>query len=200
MGYSQKQKRDTHATLLKLASAMLRESGPEKLGVVELMRAAGLTHGGFYAHFESKEALLLETLKVVFEEAQQKYHLIGDGLPPREALTNVIDEYVSSGHRDRLSMCPIVTLNSDLLRQSKRFRATFSVGVKKLVRILANWIEAAGLRDSEALAASILSAMAGAIAVSRAVSDKHLSDNVLAMARSTIKVRLGLNDAIPGYS
>ena len=99
---------------------------------------------------------------------------------------------MSSAHRDSVSGCPIVTLGSDFPRQSRAFRITFNSGVKNLVSILARWIDAAGIRNSEALAASILSAMAGAIAVARAVSNKRLSDDVLKATRETIKGRLSL--------
>jgi TetR/AcrR family transcriptional repressor of nem operon len=192
MGYSQKHKAETHAKLVKLAGRVLRKNGPEQLTVVELMHSVGLTHGGFYAHFKSREMLLVEALGGIFEEAQQKYHRLGDGLPPRRALKNFIDAYVSSAHRDSLSGCPIVTLGSDFPRQSRAFSITFNSGVKNLVSILAGWIDAAGTPNSEALAASILSAMAGAIGVARAVSDKRLSDDVLKATRETIKGRLSL--------
>jgi TetR/AcrR family transcriptional regulator, transcriptional repressor for nem operon len=192
MGYSQTHKAETHAKLVKLAGRVLRKNGPERLAVVELMHAAGLTHGGFYAHFKSREVLLVEALGGIFEEAQQKYHQLGDGLTPRHALTNFIDAYVSSAHRDSLSGCPIVTLGSDFPRQSRAFRTTFNSGVKNLVSILAGWIDAAGIPNSEALATSILSAMAGTIGVARAVSDKRLSDDVLKTTRETIKRRLSL--------
>jgi TetR/AcrR family transcriptional repressor of nem operon len=192
MGYSQRHKAETHAKLLKLAGRVLREKGPEKVAVVDLMHSVGLTHGGFYAHFKSREVLLVEALKGVFEEAQQTYHRMGDGLPPRRALTSFIDAYVSTAHRDRLSGCPIVTLGSDFTRQSRAFRATFNSGVKTLVSILAKWIDATGIPNSEPLAASVLSTMAGAIAVARAVSDKRLSDEVLEATRETIKERLFL--------
>jgi TetR/AcrR family transcriptional repressor of nem operon len=194
MGYSQTHKVETHAKLVKLAGRILRKNGPEQLAVVQLMHAAGLTHGGFYAHFKSREVLLVEALGGIFEEAQQKYHRLGDGLPPRRALMNFIDAYVSSAHRDGLSGCPIVTLASDFPRQPRSFRTTFNSGVKNLVSILAEWIDAAGIPKSETLAASILSAMAGAIGVARAVSDKRLSEDVLKATRETIKARLSLKE------
>lgn len=196
MRYSDTHKGETHAKLVRLAGRVLREKGPEKLGVAELMQAAGLTHGGFYAHFKSKDALLTEALEGVFQESTRKFHHVTDGLPPREALVRYIDFYVSPAHRDNLSReCPIVALNSDLPRQSRKFRATFDAGIQLLVRRLTGWIEAAGISDSEALAASVLSAMAGAVAVSRTVLDKCLSDDLLKSTRENIKARLGLSDA-----
>jgi TetR/AcrR family transcriptional repressor of nem operon len=195
MRYSGTHKAETHARLVRLAGRALREKGPEKLAVAELMGTAGLTHGGFYAHFKSKDALLAEALEDVFAESRQKFQRFAEGLPPREALVRYIDTYVSPAHRDRhASGCPIVALNSDLPRQSRRFRTAFDAGVKMLMADLANWIDAAGIADGDALAGPVFTAMAGAVAVSRAVSDKRLSDELLAAARQSIKERLGLND------
>src|SRR5689334_15863485 len=138
MRYSATHKEETHAKLVKLAGHALREKGPEKLAVAELMQAAGLTHGGFYAHFKSKDALLAESKK--------KFQRITDGLPPRHALASYIDFYVSPAHRDDAAHgCPIVALNSDLPRQSRKFRATFDKGTKLLIAKLASWIEAASV-------------------------------------------------------
>jgi TetR/AcrR family transcriptional repressor of nem operon len=196
MRYSETHKEETHAKLVKLAGRALREKGPEKLAVADLMQAAGLTHGGFYAHFKSKDVLLTEALEGVFEESKKKFQRVTQGLPPRQALASYIDFYLSPLHRDDASRgCPIVALNSDLPRQSRKFRTTFDKGMKVLLSSLASWIKAAGVTgDAEALAASVLSAMAGAVAVARAVSDKRLSDEMLEAARESIKARLGLED------
>jgi TetR/AcrR family transcriptional regulator, transcriptional repressor for nem operon len=193
--YSETHKAETHMKLVKLAGRALREKGPDKLSVADLMALAGLTHGGFYAHFSSKDALLAEALAGIFEESTQKLDQLTAGLPPIRALVMFIDSYVSPAHRDRASTgCPIVALNSDLPRQSRKFRAAFDAGVRRLTGALANLIEAAGRTDSGKLAAFVLSAMAGAVVVSRAVSDQNLSDELLAAARENIKARLGLHD------
>jgi hypothetical protein len=92
--------------------------------------------------------------------------------------------------------CPVVALNSDLPRQPRRFRTVFDAGVRTLAGTLAGWMEAAGIAGGEALAASVLAAMAGAVAVSRSVSDKRLSDELLAAARVGVKARLGLSNGI----
>ncbi len=200
MRYSDTHKSETHAKLVRLAGRALREKGPEGLAVAELMQAAGLTHGGFYAHFNSKGALLVEALEGVFEDSKRTFQGVTDGLPPRDALARYIDLYVSPAHRDNRSQeCPIVALNSDLPRQSKKFRATFDSGLRALLNRLTDLIKAAGISDSEALAASVQSAMTGAVAVSRAVSDRRLSDELLKSARTSIKAQLGLGDAaLPG--
>jgi TetR/AcrR family transcriptional repressor of nem operon len=199
MRYSDTHKSETHAKLVRLAGRALREKGPEGLAVGELMQAAGLTHGGFYAHFKSKDALLVEALEGVFEESKRTFPGGTDGLAPRDALARYIDLYVSSAHRDNRSReCPIVALNSDLPRQSKEFRAAFDSGLRALLSRLTDLIKAADINDGEALAASVQSAMAGAVAVSRLVSDRRLSDELLKSARASIKARLGLRDTLPG--
>jgi TetR/AcrR family transcriptional regulator, transcriptional repressor for nem operon len=195
MRYSETHKAETHAKLVKLAGRALREKGPGGLAVAELMKAAGLTHGGFYAHFKSKDALLLEALDSAFAESEQKLRRITQDEAPRRALARFIDAYVSPAHRDRVAAgCPIVALNSDLPRQSRRFRAAFDAGVSTLVGNLTVWITTAGVAGGRTLAASMLSTMAGAVALSRAMSDKQLSDQLLAAVRLSVKATLGLRD------
>ncbi len=196
MRYSETHKSETHDRLLKSAGRMLRAKGPDGFAVAELMKEAGLTHGGFYAHFKSKDALMAEALAAVFARAKDRYRRAVEGLPPRHALATYIDVYVSPSHRDNAGNgCPITALSSDMPRQSKKLRAVFDAGVKSLVDSLAGRIAAAGIEgDSETLSASVLSAMAGAVAVSRAVSDKNLSDEMLEAARASIKARLGVSD------
>jgi len=195
MRYSETHKAETREKILKVASRTLREKGPENVAVAEIMEAAGLTHGGFYAHFKSKDALLAETLKHTFSSARAKALKAVEGLPPRHALAAYVDFYVSPRHRDFPERgCPISALNSDMPRQSKKFRAVYDEGVKNLVRLIAGWLEEAGYEEPEKLSSSLFSAMVGAVSVSRSVADKELSDELLESARTGIKARLGLTD------
>ncbi|HXC57242.1 MAG TPA: TetR/AcrR family transcriptional regulator [Rhizomicrobium sp.] len=195
MRYADHHKDETHKALLKAAATVLREKGPDRLGVAEVMRAAGLTHGGFYAHFKSKEALLTETLAVIFAKSKRRVHRMVEGLPPRHALATYIDFYVGQAHRDDAANgCPITALNSDMPRQPKKFRAAFEAGVRSLSDTLAGWMREAGIADAERLAPPILAAMAGAVSLSRTISDRELSDELLASTRTGIKARLGLTD------
>ena len=193
MRYSKSHKEETRDRVVKIAAKMLREKGPDGVGVAEVMREADLTHGGFYAHFSSKDIFLTESLKEIITQAAEKRQQLVKGLSPREALAVYIDHYVSARHRDNPgSGCPIVALNSELPRQSKKFRTAFDEGVKRLLEWLAQLMAEAGIADSEARAAAVLSALAGAVALSRAVSDRDLSDALLKTAKSGIKAQLGL--------
>jgi TetR/AcrR family transcriptional repressor of nem operon len=195
MRYAETHKQETRERVLKVATKALREKGPEGVGVADVMREVGLTHGGFYAHFPSKDAFLTETLNEIFAQGAERVRKLTQGLSPRDALAAYVDFYVSAAQRDhRDAGCPLVALNSDLPRQSKKFRAAFDEGVKRLVDRLTQWMTAAGLENAEALAVSTLSAMLGAVALSRAVSDHELSDRLLESARAGIRSRLGLDD------
>ena len=195
MRYTQTHREETHRKLLKVAAAALRNKGPDRLGVADVMKAAGLTHGGFYAHFKSKDALLSETLAEIFAQSQRRVGRMLEGLPPKHALATYIDFYVSTRHRDDPSNgCPITALNSDLPRQSRKFRSTFESGVNRLSDLLARLIDDARVPDAKRIAPAILAAMAGAVALSRTISDQQLSDDLLASTRAGIKARLGLTD------
>jgi TetR/AcrR family transcriptional repressor of nem operon len=195
MRYADTHKEETHKALLNVAAAQLREKGPDRLSIAQVMKAVGLTHGGFYAHFKSKDALLNETLQDVFSRSKRRFARALEGLPPKHALATYIDFYVAEAHRDNPGNgCPITALSSDMPRQSKKFRAAFEAGVKGLAASLAERMTAAGIADAQALAPSILSAMAGAVALSRTISDRSLSDELLASSRAGIKARLGLTD------
>jgi TetR/AcrR family transcriptional repressor of nem operon len=195
MRYDRTHKQETKARVLKAAAKALREKGPEGLGVAGVMRSAGLTHGGFYAHFPSKDAFLTESLKEAFAQAAERLEKATVNLPPREALTAYIDFYVSAAHRDSSTGgCAIVALNSELPRQSKKFRSIFDSGVKRIIARLVEWIARVGFAQADRVAVSTFSAMVGAVALSRAVSDPSLSDELLHAARADIKVRLGLGE------
>ena len=193
MRYDQNHKQQTRERVLKLAATALREKGPDGVGVADIMKSAGLTHGGFYAHFESKEAFLAESLKEAFVQASERVQKTTGHLPPHERLAAYIDFYVSATHRDSpTGGCAIVALNSELPRQSKEFRAVFDAGVKRIVERLTLWIEAIGLPHADEVATSTFAAMVGAVALSRAVADQKLSNDMLDSARAGIKARLGL--------
>jgi TetR/AcrR family transcriptional repressor of nem operon len=196
MRYAEHHKQETRERVLRIAARDLRQNGPDKVVIADVMEAAGLTHGGFYAHFKSKDVFLAETLDGIFIRARAKTREMVAGLPPRHALATYIDNYVSVAHRDHPeSGCPIVALNSDLPRQSQKFRDAFDRGVRSLVAALAGWLADAGEKQADTLAPSILSAMVGAVALSRAVSDRELSDELLKAARDGIKLRIGITDA-----
>jgi TetR/AcrR family transcriptional repressor of nem operon len=197
MRYAENHKEETHKTILKIAAAQLREQGPDRMSVGSVMNAAGLTHGGFYAHFKSKDALMVAVLRDTFERSGRRVAKLLEGLPPKHALAAYIDFYVAETHRDNPSTgCPITALNSDMPRQSKKFKVAFEAGVKSMVALIERLMGEASIADAEQLAPSIFATMAGAVALSRTISDPALSNEFLATTRANIKARLGLTDAM----
>src|SRR3954454_23829799 len=111
---------ETHQRILDAAGRLFRQNGIDGVGVDAVMAEAGLTHGGFYAHFASKEALVAEAIGAMFEEARAKFEQSVAGKPPAEALSAYIDFYLSRSHRDaRDTGCPLPALSADLPRLTK---------------------------------------------------------------------------------
>jgi TetR/AcrR family transcriptional repressor of nem operon len=197
MRYDAEHKQRTRERLLAEAAKALRAEGPHRLGVAEVMAKAGLTHGGFYAHFASKDALVAETIGQMFEEAGARtVRKLGEGRPPAEALRSYVDFYLSPAHRDRrTSGCPLPFLSADAPRLPEAARTRFAEGVGHLTEAFAALLKQMGAPEPDAAAASVLAEMVGAVALSRAEPDPERADAILAYSRASVMRRLGLEDA-----
>ncbi|HVI61118.1 MAG TPA: TetR/AcrR family transcriptional regulator, partial [Bradyrhizobium sp.] len=100
MRYSKEHKQETHARIVKKASVRLREKGAHGIGVADLMKEAGLTHGGFYAHFDSREALVIEAFTYASSRAREHWRKLAQETPPEKRLALIVDSYLTSLHRD----------------------------------------------------------------------------------------------------
>ena len=96
MRYSKEHKQETHARIVKKASVRLREKGAHGIGVADLMKEAGLTHGGFYAHFDSREALVIEAFAYAMDRSIEHWRKIAAETPPEKRLSTIVDSYVST--------------------------------------------------------------------------------------------------------
>jgi len=194
MRYDSEHKQRTHQKLLEEASAAIREHGPNNISVAALMAKVGLTHGGFYAHFKSKDDLIAEAISYVLEERAEAFEKNLQGEDLSAALANYIDLYLSSGHRDlRDKGCAVVALNGDIARMSDDTKARFESGIQRTIKILSGILIKLNKENPDELACSILTEMAGALAVSRTLSNSALSAWVLDNARSSVKKRIGLD-------
>lgn len=191
MRYSDTHKDETRKKVVGAAAIAVRAKGPEGVGVAEVMAAAGLTHGGFYAHFPSKEALVAAAVDEAFRQGRARFTRMTDGLPPAEAFSAFVDYYVTREHRDRPEQgCPIAVLSSELPRQGRLVREAYERGVQGLVDRLAAWMPE-GRGDRRRLATSLLAEMAGAVSLSRAIADAADAERLLADARLSLKTRAG---------
>jgi TetR/AcrR family transcriptional regulator, transcriptional repressor for nem operon len=193
MRYVAGHKDRTRARVLKEAAKAIRAEGPHRIGVAGVMAKAGLTHGGFYAHFASKDELVVAAVAQMFDEALANFERLTGAKPPALALRSYIDFYLSVRHKDaRDSGCPLSSLAADLPRLDAGARERFALGLSRLVAALANLLFALKGGDCEPLAISALAEMVGALSLARSVDDPRQSKMILKHSRDLLKVRLGI--------
>lgn len=195
MRYSTSHKGETRQQLLREAAREIRLKGPQGVAVAGIMARAGLTHGGFYAHFESKDALIAEAIGTMFDDARARFDRSATDGNPVAALGDYVAFYLSPAHRDmRDRGCPLAALGSDLPRLPDSARARFSEGLASLTARLAAAIDACGIDQPEREAASLVAELVGALSMARAAEDPAQSDAILAHSAAAIRRRLGLEE------
>jgi TetR/AcrR family transcriptional repressor of nem operon len=199
MRYDAEHKQKSRERVIAEAAKAIRSDGPHAISVAGVMGAAGLTHGAFYAHFASRDALLLAGIDRMFEEGRARIlGETGKGLSPKAALTNYIGFYLSRSHRDsRTSGCPLPFLAADAPRLGDEMRDRYSQGVQDLTGALAVLLCEMNDPEPDTAAASVLAQMVGAVSLARAEPDSERSDAILTASRASLKARLGLED-LPG--
>jgi TetR/AcrR family transcriptional repressor of nem operon len=184
MGHSQKDKEKNHAQIVEIAAQKMRESGTEGPGVAEIMNAAGLTHGGFYKHFDSRDDLVAEAVEAAVAQSREGFAEVVEGAD--DPLTAFVDWYLSPVHRDQPGTgCAVVALGADAARSDERVRATYSGQVERYIGQMEELLEGDG-EEARRRAIAAVSEMVGAVLIARAVGDTALSDEVLAAARETV--------------
>jgi TetR/AcrR family transcriptional repressor of nem operon len=196
---SKSRKAQSHERILREAARAIRTRGPDGIGVAGIMQAAGLTHGGFYAHFGSKDELVAEAIRNMFAESAQRFAKRTVETQGIAALRAWVGSYLSPAHRDDRSRgCAVATLSGDAARLDRQSRAAFDDGISAIAdRYIRHLPKSTRQFDARAFALAMLTQMAGAVALSRAVSDRLLSDAILAAARDSLNARL---DSLEGQS
>jgi TetR/AcrR family transcriptional repressor of nem operon len=193
MRYDAEHKQRTHQKVLKAAAKTIRAKGPDRVAVADVMAQVGLTHGGFYAHFASKEDLVAAAVGQMFEESRERLLHETANRSPREALAGYVDFYLSCAHRDaRRSGCPIAALASDLPRLSAKVRGQFAEGRQRLTAALGGLLEQIGKANADAAANSMFAELLGALSLARMEPDSARSDAILDDSRHAIKRRFSL--------
>lgn len=181
----------TRGRILAAAAAAIRRQGPARVGVLEVMRDAGLTHGGFYAHFASRDELVAAAIRGIFAEGPDRFARRTAGLGGLAALRAWIDSYVSPAHRDNAAGgCALPALVSDMPHLEPAARQAFDDGLRGIAARLAAYLPAGKDFDAESFTLALACTMAGAVALSRAVTDPDLSGRILDSARADLQARL----------
>ena len=170
-------KEATHDRIVQAAGRAIRRTGYSGTGVGDIMRDAGLTHGGFYAHFASREAMLAEAADRAGAESLATLERIASGAPPEKALETLMRAYLSKEHLQGVeSGCPMAALGSEMPRQSPEVRRAATRRIKEAIDLVARQVPDWGKPGSHEKALVTLSTMVGALVLARAVDDPKLSD------------------------
>jgi TetR/AcrR family transcriptional repressor of nem operon len=191
MRYDPEQKERTHRQILTEAASALRIKGPERVGVAEVMNRLGLTHGGFYAHFDSKDDLIAQSVTLMFDEAYARLLRMTEGRDPLQGLQAYVDWYLSAAHRDAPNGgCPVAAISGDLARLPNAARERYTEGVERLAAAITQLLQKLGSPKPATAAFSLLSEMAGALTCARAVISAPRSEQILRASRDMVKARL----------
>jgi TetR/AcrR family transcriptional regulator, transcriptional repressor for nem operon len=174
--------------IVDTASRLFRERGFDGIGVADLMKGAGLTHGGFYGHFESKDDLAAEACGRALAKAAAKWEAsLGDG---GEGLADIVEKYLSERHRDSPgSGCLVAALGADVARRDAPVRRSFTEGLMMLVDALTRHVTGSSKAAKRRRALATFAEMVGAVILSRAVNDRKLSKEILDATKSDLLSR-----------
>ena len=182
MSQKAEQKQKSHEAILESAATLLRERGIRGSSVMDVMKGAGLTVGGFYGHFESKEHLFTETIRSTARALWRGMLQRAMNDPSRTPMMSVLDRYLSRKHRDNPEVgCPLPSIASEVAREGEPYRGALESELNGFIQDLSGLVGQGEKAREKALA--LLALMYGALTLSRAVRGTRLSDEFLEAAR-----------------
>ena len=172
-------KNATHERIVAVAARAIRRSGYDGTGVADIMKEAGLTHGAFYAHFTSREAMLAEAAGRACAESAAAAADAVASMPPGMALASMLDAYLSKEHLENAEMgCPLAALGSETSRQAPEVRRVATRHIKEMIDLVARQLPDWGQPGAHQRALVTVSSMVGALLLARVVDDTGLSDSL----------------------
>jgi AcrR family transcriptional regulator len=173
---AQSRKEATHERIVDVAARAIRRSGYDGTGVADIMKEAGLTHGGFYAHFASRDALLAEAGDRAGAESVALAASIAAAAPAGEALQCIVEAYLSDEHLAAIETgCPIAALGSEMPRQAPEVRHAATIRIKEMIDLLARQMPDWGQPEAHERAMMLMCGLVGATMIARAVDEPKLS-------------------------
>lgn len=187
MRKSREEAAQTRQRIVDAASVAFRRQGIAGTGLSDLMAAAGMTHGGFYKHFESKEQVVEESLALAAESVAESMRRTLSASPGKRGINNAVAKYLSTDHLDNgTTNCPFVTLGSELARGSDSMREVATAGFLDMADSLADQLEGMQPAAAKKEALLMLSTMIGAMTMARVVTDPKLAASLLQQARKRL--------------
>jgi TetR/AcrR family transcriptional regulator, transcriptional repressor for nem operon len=184
MRYRPEHKIEIHQKIVKDASRRVRAEGLTGAAVSSVMRDAGLTHGGFYKHFGSKDDLLIESLSEAFEDMAGVLAHAGEQSKPRKAWKAIVKTYLSEEYCDQVERgCPLAALAPELARADKKMKPRIVAELVKYKNRMVPFMPGQSTAEKESAFFAIFPTMIGAIALARILPDRAMREKVLANAR-----------------
>jgi TetR/AcrR family transcriptional repressor of nem operon len=172
-----------HDEIVSTASKMLRGRGVHRTSVVDLMRAAGLTHGGFYRHFKSKDELIAQSTRKIFRAIISKFQARAAKEGPKAALSAYVDDYLAGRHVKAPEQgCPVAAYGAEAARESRAVREAFAEGMDQMLSLAADGLSCPN-EQRRARAVELHALIAGAVVMARAAGSSKLSQEILHFAR-----------------
>jgi TetR/AcrR family transcriptional repressor of nem operon len=170
-------KEATHERIVEVAARAIRRTGYAGTGVADIMKEAGLTHGGFYAHFASREAMLAEAADRAGADTVAASARIAAAAPPQQALQSLVRAYLSKAHVEGVERgCAVAALGSEMPRQTPEVRRAATRRIKEQIDLVARQSPDWGQPGAHECALVTVATMVGALVLARAVDDPKLSD------------------------
>src|SRR5512135_3028395 len=178
-------KEATHERIVETAARAIRRSGYGGAGVAEIMKEAGLTHGGFYAHFESREGMLAEAADRAGADGMAVLAQVAAAAPAGQGLQAILRAYLSKEHVEGVGTgCAIAALGSEMPRQAPKVRRAATRRIKEMIDLVARQSPDWGQPGAHERALATVATMVGALLLARAVDERTLSD---ALRRAALK-------------
>ncbi|RKP53919.1 TetR/AcrR family transcriptional regulator [Cohnella endophytica] len=183
MPYPEGHKQKVRGKIIESAAQAFRTNGIRDISVPFIMKGAGLTHGGFYSHFDNKEQLVGEACRYAINDTIALLQKAADQEKQEPQINAIIGYYLSPYHRDKTEMgCILPALSSEISRSSDEIRQVFTRELERMIEFISN----AAQVDS-ATGSALLSTMVGTLVLARSVSDSKLSDSLLSAGKQQIK-------------
>ncbi len=187
MRYSKEHKLETHARIVKKAAVRLRERGAHGIGVADLMKEAGLTHGGFYAHFDSREALVIEAFVDTMDRSTERWRKLAEQAPPEKRFAAIVDGYLTAVHRDDPGHgCVVPTLGAEIARESPKTRKAFAAKLEQMIDVIAEQVPEVPRKAARKQAMAALATMMGTLVMARIAGNGEVSDEILSAGREAV--------------
>jgi TetR/AcrR family transcriptional repressor of nem operon len=194
--YSKGRKRETYDRILTAASVQLKKNGSNGIGIASLMREAGLTQGGFYSHFRSRDDLVNKAFDVAMDQTTSRWKKLSADLPAIDGLEAIVRAYLCAKHRDNPGDgCALPAFAAEMGRCNKATKKSFSIKLEEMIDVVAAHFTDIPAREARQLAISAISTMMGAITLARASAGQDLSAEILEAGAKALTARKALTPA-----